>query len=201
MLSGWDVLVLLKGDAITQNIRVVIMKRPDEPKISTHQADGILLKPIKVNELSAFLPDCAAAPTPLKFLYLNQNLEDAVIELFQDLGHSVLEAEDLHQCDVLSKIWHPDLFLLNGDNQFLLKYLKDISQLNLLVDLPILIITKSAIAEINWLRDQFPSLNLHDCLGLDLDNLDTARARILLSLHQSITKAMCYVLPETFATT
>jgi signal transduction histidine kinase/CheY-like chemotaxis protein len=201
MLSGWDVLVLLKGDAITQNIRVVIMKRPDEPKISTHQADGILLKPIKVNELSAFLPDCAAAPTPLKFLYLNQNLEDAVIELFQDLGHSVLEAEDLHQCDVLSKIWHPDLFLLNGDNQFLLKYLKDISQLNLLVDLPILIITKSAIAEINWLRNQFPSLNLHDCLGLDLDNLDTARARILLSLHQSITKAMCYVLPETFATT
>lgn len=200
MLSGWDVLALLKGDAITQNIRVVIMKRPDEPKISMHQADGILLKPIKATELSAFLPDRAAAPKPLKFLYLNQNLEDTVIELFQDLGHSLLESEDLHQCDVLSKIWQPDLFLLNGDNQFLLQYLKDISQLNLLVDLPILIITKSAIAEINWLRNQFPNLNLHDCLGLDLDDLDTARARILLSLHQSITNAMCYVLPEFFAT-
>jgi signal transduction histidine kinase/CheY-like chemotaxis protein len=199
MLSGWDVLALLKGDPITQHIRVVMMKHADEPKISAHQADGILIKPIKLEELSAFLPNYVAAPKSLKFLYLNQNLEDSVIGLLQDLGHCLLEADDLPQGDVLSKIWQPDLVLLNGDNQFLLKYLEDISHLELLSNLPILIITKSAIAEINWLQKRFANLNLHDCQSLDLDNVDTARTEILLALHQSITNAISYVVPLSFA--
>jgi len=199
MLSGWDVLALLKGDSVTQHIRVVMMKRADEPKTNLHQADGILLKPIKAAELSAFLPNYVLIPKSLKFLYLNQNLEEGVIELLHDLGHSLLEAEDLSQADVLSKIWQPDLFLLNGDNQVLLKCLEDISELETLSSLPILIITKSAIAEINWLQNRFANLSLHDCLSLDLDNLDTARAEVLLALHQSITNAICYVVPNSFA--
>lgn len=199
MLSGWDVLALLKGDSVTQHIRVVMMKRADEPKTNLHQADGILLKPIKAAELSAFLPNYVPIPKSLKFLYLNQNLEEGVIELLHDLGHSLLEAEDLSQADVLSKIWQPDLFLLNGDNQVLLKCLEDISELETLSSLPILIITKSAIAEINWLQNRFANLSLHDCLSLDLDNLDTARAEVLLALHQSITNAICYVVPNSFA--
>jgi hypothetical protein len=77
-----------------------------------------------------------------------------------------------------------------------LKNLEDISHLDVLSSLPILIITKSAIVEINWLRNQFSNLNLYDCLGLDLDNLDTARAEILLILHQSITEAMRFGLPH-----
>ncbi|MEA5477487.1 ATP-binding protein [Pseudanabaena galeata UHCC 0370] len=201
MLSGWDVLALLKGDTVTQHIRVVMMKRADEPKINSHQADGILLKPIKAAELSVFLPNYAARPKSLKFLYLNQNLEEGVIELLHDLGHSLLEAEDLPQADVLSKIWQPDLFLLNGDNQVLLKYLEDISELETLSSLPILIVTKSAIAEINWLQNRFVNLSLHDCLSLDLDNLDTARAEVLLALHQSINNAVCYFVPNSFANT
>ncbi|GBO55000.1 hypothetical protein APA_3051 [Pseudanabaena sp. lw0831] len=201
MLSGWDVLALLKGDPITQHIRVVMMKHADEPKINSHQADGILIKPIKSEELSVFLPNYVAAPKSLKFLYLNHNLEDPVIGLLQDLGHCLLEAEDLPQGDALSKIWQPDLVLLNGDNQFLLKYLEDISKLELLSSLPILIITKSEIAEINWLQNRFINLNLHDCLSLDLDNVDIARTEILLALHQSITNAICYVIPHSFANT
>ncbi|WP_434684688.1 ATP-binding protein [Pseudanabaena minima] len=199
MLSGWDVLALLKGDSVTQHIRVVMTKRADEPTINSHQADGVLLKPIKAAELSVFLPNYVASPKSLKFLYLNQNLEEGVIELLHDLGHSLLEAEDLSQADVLSKIWQPDLFLLNGDNQVLLECLEDISQLELLSSLPILIITKSAIAEINWLQKRFANLSLHDCLSLDLDNLDTTRAEVLLALHQSITNAVCYVVPNSFA--
>jgi signal transduction histidine kinase/response regulator of citrate/malate metabolism len=199
MLSGWDVLALLKGDSVTQHIRVVMMKHADEPKINSHLADGILIKPIKSEELSAFLPNYVVAPKSLKFLYLSQNLEDSIIRLIQDLGHCLLEAEDLPQGDALSKIWQPDLLLLNGDNQFLLKYLEDISQLELLSSLPILIITKSAIAEINWLQKRFTNLNLHDCQSLDLDNIDTARAEILLALHQSITSAISYIVPLSFA--
>ncbi|TYQ26584.1 ATP-binding protein [Pseudanabaena sp. UWO310] len=197
MLSGWDVLALLKGDLVTQHIRVVMMKRPDEPKIAVHQADGILLKPLNANELSHFLPNHVPTPKPLKFLYLNQNLEESVIELLQELGHCLLEAEDFAQCDILAKIWLPDLFLLDGDNQSLLQCLEDISQLEILADLPILIVTKSAIAEINWLQKRFANLDLYDCLGLDLDHLDTARDKILLVLHQSISNAMCYVLPQS----
>jgi signal transduction histidine kinase/CheY-like chemotaxis protein len=199
MLSGWDVLALLKGDAVTQHIRVVMMKHADEPKINSHLADGILIKPIKSEELSVFLPNYVVAPKSLKFLYLSQNLEDSVIRLIQDLGHSLLEAEDLPQGDALSKIWQPDLLLLNGDNQFLLQYLEDISHLELFSSLPILIITKSTIAEINWLQKRFANLNLHACQSLDLDNVNTAKAEILLSLHQSITNAISYVVPLSFA--
>ena len=198
MLSGWDVLALLKGDSITQHIRVVMMKHADEPTINSHLADGILIKPIKSEELSTFLPNYVVAPKSLKFLYLSQNLEDSVMRLIQDLGHCLLEAEDLPQGDVLSKIWQPDLLLMNGDNQFLLKYLEDISQLELLSSLPVLIITKSAIAEINWLQKRFTNLNLHACQSLDLDNVDTAKAEILLALHQSITNAISYVVPLSF---
>ncbi|MCL1490847.1 MAG: hybrid sensor histidine kinase/response regulator [Pseudanabaena sp. Salubria-1] len=199
MLSGWDVLALLKGDAVTQHIRVVMMKHADEPKINSHLADGILIKPIKSEELSVFLPNYVVAPKSLKFLYLSQNLEDSVIRLIQDLGHSLLEAEDLPQGDALSKIWQPDLLLLNGDNQFLLQYLEDISHLELFSSLPILIITKSTIAEINWLQKRFANLNLHACQSLDLDNVNTAKAEILLALHQSITNAISYVVPLSFA--
>jgi len=91
----------------------------------------------------------------------------------------------------LSKICQPDLFLIDGDSESLLQYLEDISHLDTLSSLPILIITKSAIAEIDWLQNRFKSLNLHDCLGLDLENVKNARADVLLALHQSITNAMC----------
>ncbi|MBD2188929.1 ATP-binding protein [Pseudanabaena mucicola] len=196
MLSGWDVLALLKGDPVTQMLRVVMMKHVDEPKITSHQADGILLKPINKEALGSLLPSYVPAPKSLKCLYLNQTLEEPAIDLLQDLGHCLLEAEDLSQGEALSKIWQPDLLLLNGDHQDLLKNLEDISHLDILSSLPILIITKSAIVEINWLRNQFSNLNLYDCLGLDLDNLDTARAEILLILHQSITEAMRFGLPH-----
>ncbi|WP_271254882.1 ATP-binding protein [Pseudanabaena sp. Chao 1811] len=193
MLSGWDVLALLKGDPVTQHIRMVMMKRVDEPRINTHQADGILLKPIKAAELNIFLPHYANIPKSLKFVYLNQNLDDTIIHLLQDLGHCLLEADDLTQCDVLSKIWQPDLFLLDGDNHFLLKHLETISHLEVLANLPILIITRSSVAEIDWLKKRFPSLGLHDCIGLQLEHLDSNRAEILLALHQSITNAVSYV--------
>jgi signal transduction histidine kinase len=193
MLSGWDVLALLKGDVITQHIRMVMMKRTEDSIINSHHADGILLKPIKSEELNNFLPHHTNVVKSLKFLYLNQNLNDSVITLLQDLGHCLLEVDDFQQCDVLSKIWQPDLFLLDGDNQFLLTHLETISQLETLSSLPILLITRSAVAEIDWLQNRFPKLSLHDCLGLSLDNLDTERAEILLALHQSINNAVCFV--------
>ncbi|MFN9860286.1 MAG: hypothetical protein ACK556_19700, partial [Pseudanabaena sp.] len=105
----------------------VMMKRADEPRINVHQADGILLKPIKAAELHVFLPHSLTITKPLKFLYLNQNLDDTVINLLQDLGHCLLGADDLPQCEVLSKIWQPELFLLDGDRQTLVTYLETIS--------------------------------------------------------------------------
>ena len=201
MLSGWDVLTLLKGDAMTQHIRMVIIKRANETIISSHQADGILIKPIQAVELSSFLFNSSIAPKSIKFLYLNQNVEDTVINLLQALGHSFVEADDLSQGNVLSKIWQPDLFLLDGDNQLLLKHLENISQLDMLSNLPILIFTRSLSTEIGWLQNRFTKLSLHDCVGLDLDNLAANRADILRLLHHSITNAVCYVTSHTFTNT
>lgn len=196
MLSGWDVLALLKGDIVTQHIQMVMMKRADEPRICSLQADGILLKPFNALELSEFLPRYLPAPKSLKFLYLTHALGDVVINLLQEMGHCLLEAEDLIQCDVLSKIWQPDIFLLDGDNKFLLNNLESISKLNVLSGLPILIFTQSSIVEIGWLQKRFTKLSLYDCVDLNLENLDRDRRGILRDLHQSITNALCYVSPN-----
>jgi CheY-like chemotaxis protein len=197
MLSGWDVLALLKGDVLTQHIRMVMMKHADEPQLSSHQADGILLKPIKAIALSGFLPDYISLPKSMKFLYLNQNIPNFAINLFQELGHSLIEADDLNQCDVLCQILPPDLFLLDGDNELLLTHLDNISQLSVLSDLPILIITRSPISKLDWLKKRFVKLSLYDCAGLDLERLNTNRAEILLTLNQSITNAMCFATSPT----
>ena len=184
MLSGWDVLALLKGDSITQHIKVVMMKRADEPKIHVHQADGILLKPITTEELSKFLLHHTSIPKSFKIIYLNQNIAEPYIHLLQELGHSLIEADSLQQGEVLTNICQPDLFLLDGDSQLLLEHLEQINELKRISDLPILIITKSIIAEINWLQSRFNKLSLHDCVGLDLITSD--RVTVLLTLHQSI---------------
>jgi hypothetical protein len=155
-----------------------------------------LTKPIKVEDLRVFLPEYISVPKSLKLFYLNQNLDNIVIELLQDLGHCLLEMEDLSQCGVLSKIWHPDLFLIDGDRNSFLEYLEHINKSNNFARLPILIITKSAIAEIDWLRNRFTNLNLYGCLGLDLENIEMARSDSLSTLTQSLTDAMCYVLPH-----
>jgi len=197
MLSGWDVLALLKGDVLTHHIRMVMMKHADEPQLSSHQADGILLKPIKAIELSGFLPDYISSPKSMKFLYLNQNIPNFAINLFQELGHSLIEADDLNQCDVLCQILPSDLFLLDGDNELLLTHLDHISQLNVLSDLPILIITRSPISKLEWLKKRFTNLSLYDCGGIDSERLDTSRSEILLALNQSITNAICFATSPT----
>lgn len=184
MLSGWDVLALLKGDSITQHIKVVMMKRADEPKIHVHQADGILLKPIKPEELDKFLPYYTSKPKSFKIIHLHQNIAEPYIHLLQELGHSLIEADNLQQGEVLTSILQPDLFLLDGDSQSLLDHLEQINNLEQISDLPILMITKSVIAEINWLQGRFKRLSLHDCVGLDL--IDSDRPTVLLGLHQSI---------------
>ena len=190
MLSGWDVLALLKGDAITQHIRVVIMKRADEPKSNSQNADGVIIKPVQASELGMFLSYYSSAPKSLKFLYLNHDLDEVVISLFQDLGHCLIEADDLPQCDVLSKIWQPELFLLSGDSQLLLENLEQIAQMDAPASLPILLITRSAIAELDWLQHRFTNLKLYDCALLNLNDSET-KADTLFLVHQAITNALC----------
>jgi hypothetical protein len=104
----------------------------------------------------------------------------------------LIEADDLNQCDVLCQILPSDLFLLDGDNELLLTHLDHISQLNVLSDLPILIITRSPISKLEWLKKRFTKLSLYDCVGLESERLDTNRSEILLTLNQSITNAMCF---------
>ncbi|MDX2256412.1 MAG: hybrid sensor histidine kinase/response regulator [Pseudanabaenaceae cyanobacterium bins.39] len=189
MLSGWDVLALLKGDHLTQHIRVIMMRHIDEPKVVVHKADGFLLKPITRKDLSAVLPNSTVAKS-LKLVYLQQNLSETIVELLQDLGHCLLESEDLSQCDVLLRIWLPDLFLLSGDSQLLLSQLEQINQLDIFMGLPILIITSSEIAEIEWLKARFQRLNLHECAGVYWDSLENRRSNILLNLYQAINDAL-----------
>jgi hypothetical protein len=91
---------------------------------------------------------------------------------------------------VLSRIWLPDLFLLSGDSQFLLGQLDQISQLDIFMSLPILIVTSSAIAELEWLKARFHKLRLYECADVYGDGLESSRSQILLNLYQAINDAL-----------
>jgi len=190
ILSGWDVLSLLKKDASTAAI-TVLMTINDNFTNVVAEADWYLSKPIASVDL-AFLR--AIAPTYFAKLTIfsigtgdRQN-----ISLIQGLGHQVITATDISQAEVLAKLWQPQLVLLDYAMTELSVKLRRISHSANFKNLPIFLI-RDLIHDLNDdqnsdrpesqeldILSQFPSLNLHF-----LHHSDDPR-----EFHQSIQKVM-----------
>jgi len=97
LLSGWDVLTLLKADALTRHIPVVAMASPlESAKAKENNVDGILTHPIQPNEIQREIhrvlePNESSKPLDsLTVLYLNpEPLAFAAVEpmLPDDVTH------------------------------------------------------------------------------------------------------------------
>ncbi|NJO74920.1 MAG: response regulator [Leptolyngbyaceae cyanobacterium RM1_406_9] len=180
LLSGWDVLTLLKSDAETRHIPVVVTaSHLEKTQAYRNGANGFLSLPIQPNALEQSLePLVHKAPAPqniassLTILHLNaggQPLspqpEHYLATHFNSLLHPhncrMLEVDDLDQADLLAKVWKPNVILLDGVISDPMTYLKQLSDYPALASLPLVTLT----AEITQAANQLSELTVFPCLA------------------------------------
>ncbi|AFY69000.1 CBS sensor hybrid histidine kinase [Thalassoporum mexicanum PCC 7367] len=186
-LSGWDALALLKQDPATREIKTIVLAGASVREKRHHQANGFLHKPLQTSSLNSFLSDQIAEPEVFVVLCLGHSLEDQIADQLRTDGHRLLEVGSLDQGDILVKIWHPDLVLLNVDQDELEEWLAQIDDSYLLLNLPILLtVPQMESMRLGQMRQQFPDLSLFgftEDLGYESNGLSRAIANAVGHLH------------------
>lgn len=182
-LSGWDALTLLKSDAQTSHIPVIITATQAEKQQAYHnKADGFLSLPVQEQALSQCLTSFSEhiAPTyrSLTILHLNPELNDTPSESSllsselaevlslqnSELNYRVLEADDLDQAELLARVWHLDVVLLDSTKLTdSLAYLKQFASYKNLTALPIVTLDHQTTEAANHIK----GLSVYPCLAVD----------------------------------
>ncbi|HBE59029.1 MAG TPA: hybrid sensor histidine kinase/response regulator [Cyanobacteria bacterium UBA11149] len=194
-LSGWDVLTILKSDIHTRHIPVLVTTtHAEKDRAYDCNADGFLTLPVQepllLQSLTRLGKHHYQHSTILTILYLSTGLQDSVphssnliYELTNELRmqHSqlqyrILEADDLDQAELLAKIWHPNIILLNGlgiSNP--VAYLQAFSLEPTLASLPIVTIDRQVTEAAN----QVIGLSVYPCLAIDDSNKISALLEVI----------------------
>lgn len=183
-LSGWDVLTLLKSDAQTSHIPTIVTATQAEKQHAYHhQADGFLSLPVQEQALLQSLTslgDRELAPKKcnLTILHLspvmdNNASKSALLscELTAILNHQnsqlnyrILEADDLDQAALLTRVWHPDVVLLDcGQVADPFAYVAQFSTYSDLTALPLVTLDHQTTEAANQVTD----LIVYPCLASD----------------------------------
>ncbi len=182
-LSGWDVLTLLKSDAETRHIPVLVTAtQAEKQQAYHHKADGFLNLPVQEHALLQSLTNLVepsyAPSRGLTILHVKPDLErichdssvvsseltDVVSLQHSELNCRVLEADDLDQAELLARVWHPDVVLLDGAGiADPAAYLKDFSLHTGLTSLPLVTLDHQTTEAAN----QITGLSVYPCLAAD----------------------------------
>lgn len=191
LLSGWDVLTLLKTDLQTHKIPVIITATlGDKQRALMNHCDGFLRLPVQELELEKLLKELLlevslSVPQQLIILWFSlsensQNLApDAPLENKNSIYHSalflsrfshcrILEADDVHQAAMMAQIWHPNVMVLERDSsiQNPSYLLEEISQQKSLTQLPI--VTLDPVT--TQVANQVKNLSIFPCLANSPDD-------------------------------
>lgn len=185
LLSGWDVLTLLKADEATQEIPVIVTAvRVEKEQAQQNGADAFLSLPIRADALqrclerliNPLLVESANPLSDLTVLHLYDgtpsftlvSIEHPVAQGLNRLLHPhhcrVLEVDDLEQADLLARVWKPDLVLLDAIQSAATtpaEYLHQLSQCPYLAELPIITLTP----DMTQAAHQIPGLTVFPCLA------------------------------------
>jgi signal transduction histidine kinase/ActR/RegA family two-component response regulator len=178
LLSGWDVMTLLKSDILTRHIHVVVTATAAEKEQAfTKQADGFLTLPIKHQSLASLLQklstttefqhselennDINPENVPLRILRLvNPELES--VNLYPSLRqHRVIEVDDLDQADLLARVWRFDVILLDMKISTARTYLQQLTKHQRLATLPLV----TCDVATTLAASQIPGLSVFPCLS------------------------------------
>lgn len=175
LLSGWDVLTLLKSDPKTRRIPAIVTATMVEKRqAKSNRADDFLSLPVDINALQNCLEQLTNIPTAenqpqpattkLTILYLTSNgAKGGNTHLSQVLHrhhYRVLEADDLDQAELLARIWQPRVVLLERGVAAPLNYLQQLSQHQALAILPLVTLDPCIASAAN----QVKGLSVFPCL-------------------------------------
>ena len=180
LLSGWDVLTLLKSDPQTRKIRVFMtITENHRPSNEPNQADGFLSVPLDSSVLKTILgeinpltktpdrtltllsihPNCPADVKTQSPLYSSLNW--ALMNSLSQSNHRILESDDLEQAQMLTHVWQVDVVILDGrylDNPS--DYVRSFSEQPQLAELPLVTLDLKTTEAAN----QIESLSVFPCL-------------------------------------
>jgi signal transduction histidine kinase/CheY-like chemotaxis protein len=181
MLSGWDVLTLLKSNPETRQLSTIITAtQADEEQALRNYADGFLPLPVQLKPLQKILrrvvmrleePDLQTTSKSLTILRLSPGMRsggDRPIIVTDDLNqllhahhYRILEADDLEQAELIARVWKPNVTLLDGDCPNWMAYFQQLSQHTFLASLPLVTLNPTATQVAN----QVPGLLVFPCLA------------------------------------
>jgi signal transduction histidine kinase/CheY-like chemotaxis protein len=167
VLSGWDVLTILKADEKTRHIPVAITATVTDKEINWQsQAQDFLTLPVETSHLQQLLMRLTRLTgdrnRSLTILYLTvpyqlESLESHVDELFtsateplytlvSQLNYRVVEADDLEQADFLARLWQPDVVVFDAVGiAEPITYLQQLTHSPYLANLPLVAVGETAI--------------------------------------------------------
>jgi signal transduction histidine kinase/CheY-like chemotaxis protein len=143
LLSGWDVLTLLKSDTATRHIPVIVTATGAEKEQAfANRADGFLSLPVEHQVLAPVLEklctpqavvqlglnNSAIIPTktPLRILRLVNPQLESVNPHPSLREHRVIEVDDLDQAELLARVWQFDVILLDVESTTAQIYLEQL---------------------------------------------------------------------------
>lgn len=215
LLSGWDVLTLLKTDIKTHKIPIIVTATlGDKQQAMVNHCDGFLSLPVQKYELENLLGELlpeniSSIPQPLIILWfsLSENKQNSTsketLDQHNSIYHSslflsqfshcrILEADDVNQAALIARIWHPNVIVLERDNsvQNPLPLLTEISQQESLSHLAI--VTLDPVT--TQVANQVKNLSIFPCLanpsedGMNLQRFSLAMSSALLEVIQIATR-------------
>ncbi len=154
LLSGWDVLTLLKSDTATRHISVIVTATGAEKEQAfANRADGFLSLPVEHQVLTPVLEklcsvqavpqqglnNSASIPTktPLRILRLVNPQLESVNPHPSLREHRVIEVDDLDQAELLARVWQFDVILLDVESTTAQIYLQQLIQHSRLAAIPL----------------------------------------------------------------
>ncbi len=187
LLSGWDVLTLLKSDVQSSHIPVVVTSTSAEKELAyQNRADGFLSLPVQEQALAQSLHQLRKEqPSPavkIAILHLTSGISETSSSLLTlsrprfAADYRVLEADDLEQAELLSRVWHLDVILLEGNGLTdPLAYLRDLSQFPTLASLPLVTLDRRMTEAAN----QVAGLSVFPCLAIPGKQSDAALFQVI----------------------
>ncbi|WP_196520658.1 ATP-binding protein [Nostoc sp. WHI] len=206
LLSGWDVLTLLKSDTATRHISVVVTATAAEKEQAfANRADGFLSLPVEHQVLAPLLEKLCTAQgipqlgldnspiipikTPLRILRLVNPQLESVNPHPSLREHRVIEVDDLDQAELLARVWQFDVILLDVESTTAQTYLQQLVQHPRLAAIPLV----TCDVATTLIASQIPELSVFPYLtplGTD-NNMRTEKTDALLSVLQIASGACC----------
>ena len=175
LLSGWDVLTLLKSDPDTRSIpAIVTATRGEKERASVNRAEGFLSLPVEEPALRRLLdsigsPDASTSKvrSSLTVLWLcpqNSSSQGSAL-LLNPTYCRVLEADDLGQAELVARIWRPDAIVLDSTSQLQnpSAFIEQLSRSRNLGSLPLVTLDPAT----TQLANQVKGLSVFPCLAAD----------------------------------